>query len=47
MVERNVMKSDDSDIDSLDVFNQQHDEDFFPDSLEPTTFKEKCVNGVC
>lgn len=47
MVERNVMKSDENDIDSLDVFNHHHDEDFFPDSLEPMVLKEKKFNGVC
>lgn len=46
MVERNVMKSEESEIDSLDVFNQQYNEDIFPDSLEPSTLKEKLENAV-
>ncbi|XP_068621344.1 protein phosphatase PHLPP-like protein [Battus philenor] len=44
MVERNVMKLEEGEIDSLDIFNQQYCEDVFPDSLEPTTFKVNNVN---
>ncbi|CAG5037258.1 unnamed protein product, partial [Parnassius apollo] len=45
MVEINVINSEESEIDSLDVFNQQYNEDIFLDSLEPSTFKGNNENG--
>lgn len=45
MVEQS-MKCEGEEIDSLDVFNQSGVEDVFLDSLEPNTYREKCVVSV-
>lgn len=46
MVERNTMKCEEEEVDSLDVFTQPTPEDIFLDSLEPNTFREKCELSV-
>lgn len=43
MVERDTMKSDEEEVDSLDVFTENQSEDIFLDSLEPTVLKEKII----
>lgn len=37
------MKSDEEEVDSLDVFTENQSEDIFLDSLEPTVLKEKII----
>nr|XP_021184043.2 protein phosphatase PHLPP-like protein isoform X2 [Helicoverpa armigera] len=45
MVERNTMKCEEEEVDSLDVFTQPSPEDIFLDSLEPNTLREKCEHS--
>lgn len=46
MVENNIMKCEEEEIDSLDVFSQHTNDDVFLDSLEPSVYKEKYESSV-
>ncbi|CAH0725872.1 unnamed protein product, partial [Brenthis ino] len=45
MVENNIMKCEEEEIDSLDVFTQHSNDSVFLDSLEYTALREKCENS--
>lgn len=47
MVENNIMKCEEEEIDSLDVFSQNSNDDVFLDSLEPSLYKGKYESSVC
>lgn len=46
MVENNIMKCEEEETDSLDVFTQHSNDSVFLDSLEYTALREKCENSV-